>query len=139
MRWHWAVTGPVVALLIRAPVAPALGACVDARCPDGASIESARALLQSTCGCTSQGETHQKYKRCVKSSLDLPALTALLPEKRCRALVVRCERASICGRPNAAVCCVLKKNGRVKASIVASPATCRKGNACRAALGLFGT
>src|SRR5262249_15603770 len=68
-----------------------------------------------------------------------PALTALLPEKRCRALVVRCERASICGRPNAAVCCVLKKNGRVKASIVASPATCRKGNACGAALGLFGT
>src|SRR5262249_33587412 len=68
----------------------------------------------------------------------LPDLTTLLPDRRCRALVLQCERASICGRPDAVVCCVTKKKGGVKASIVGSPAACRKGHACGASLGLFG-
>src|SRR5262249_4495641 len=57
----------------------------------------------------------------------------------CRALVLRCEGASICGKPNAAVCCKLRKNGDVKAAIVGSSAACRKGTACGATLGLFST
>ncbi len=129
----------MVALLLCATVSPAVATCVDARCTDAASIENARAFLQSTCGCTRQGETHEQYRKCVRRTLKLSNLTALLPERRCRALVRQCERASICGKPNAAVCCVLRRNGSVKATIVGSPAACRKGSACGAALGRFGT
>jgi hypothetical protein len=50
---------------------------------------------------------------------------------------MKCENASICGKPNAAVSCVLKKNGKVKASIVGKAAKCKKGSVCRASLGLF--
>src|SRR5262249_6504297 len=50
-----------------------------------------------------------------------------------------CESESICGKPNAAVCCALRRNGNVRASIVGSPTACRKGTACGAALGLFTT
>jgi hypothetical protein len=129
----------VIALLLHAVGSPAHAACTDPRCTDAASIDSAQALLESTCGCEEPGQTHAKYTRCVKNSLKLPSVMSLLPEKHCRALVLRCERASICGRPNAAVCCTLRKNGSVKASIVGSPAACRKGTACGAALGLFTT
>jgi hypothetical protein len=42
----------LAALPLTAPVSPAFGACVDARCTDATSIERARVLLQSSCGCT---------------------------------------------------------------------------------------
>jgi hypothetical protein len=35
------------------------------------------------------------------------------------------------------VCCVLKKNGKVKSSIVGKPSKCKKGSACGAFLGFF--
>ena len=98
-------TGMVIALLLHAPGSLARAGCIDARCADEASIESARAFLESTCACSDPGQTHQKYRKCVRNSLKLPSVTNLLPEKRCRALVLRCESASICGKPNAAVCC----------------------------------
>ena len=128
-----------IALLLSAPGSPARADCSDARCTDEASIDAAQALLESTCGCTQPGQTHQKYRRCVKSSLKLPGVMSLLSEKHCRALVLQCESASICGKPNAAVCCTLRRNGSVKASIVGSPEACRKGTPCGAALGLFTT
>ena len=129
----------VIALLLHAPGSLARAGCIDARCADEASIESARAFLESTCACSDPGQAHQKYRKCVRNSLKLPSVTNLLPEKRCRALVLRCESASICGKPNAAVCCTLRRNGEVRASVVGSPAACRKGTACGAALGLFTT
>jgi Eukaryotic aspartyl protease len=137
MRWSWTTVAILAALLLGAAGPPAFAACVDAHCTDATSIESARVLLQDSCGCTREGETHEKYSNCVKRTLKLPALTALLPDKRCRTLVLQCERASICGRPDAAVCCVTKKNGSVKASIVASPVACKKGHPCGGSLGLF--
>src|SRR5262249_45231616 len=119
MRWScWATVAILAALPLAAVVSPAFGACVDAHCTDATSIERARALLRNGCGCTREGETHEKYSSCVKRTLKQPELEALLPDKRCRTLVLQCERASICGRPNAAVCCVTRRNG-VKASIVA--------------------
>src|SRR5262249_11988943 len=90
--------GMVAGLLFLASVSPAVAACVDARCTDEASIDSVRALLESTCGCTQPGQTHQQYRKCVRNSLKLPGVTSLLPEKYCRALVFRCESASICGK-----------------------------------------
>jgi hypothetical protein len=129
----------VIALLLHGVGSPAHAACTDPRCTDAVSIDSAQALLESTCGCAEAGQTHAKYTRCVKTSLKLPSVMNLLPEKHCRELMLRCERASICGRPNAVVCCALRKNGDVRASIVGSPAACRKGTACGAALGLFTT
>ena len=51
----------------------------------------------------------RQVPKCVKSTLKLANLTALIPEKACRKLIKKCENASICGKPNAAVCCVAKE------------------------------
>src|SRR4029450_10980844 len=125
------------AVLLAARMTPAFAACVNAQCTDTAAIERARATIQATCGCTRAGQTHGKYAKCVKSTLKLADLTALIPQKACRKLIRRCENASICGKPNAAVCCIAKANGKVKSSIVGNSAKCKKGNACSASLGFF--
>src|SRR5262249_28812690 len=103
MRWSWAAVAMLAALPLDGPVSPSVGACVDAHCADAPSIERARVVLQSSCGCTREGQTHEKYGNCVKRMLKLPDLTTLLPDRRCRALVLQCERASICGRQDAVV------------------------------------
>jgi len=125
------------ALLVAASASPSFCACISAQCADADAIERARAFIQDTCGCTRSGQTHGTYKKCVQSTLKLANLTALIPQKQCRTLIKKCENASICGKPNAAVCCVQKKNGKVKGSIVGSPSQCTKGSACGAPLGLF--
>jgi hypothetical protein len=127
----------VAALVLSMPVPEAGAACVNAKCSDSAAIEAARGMIQTSCGCTREGQTHGQYELCVKRTLKAPNVTALIRQKSCRTLVMKCESASICGKPNAAVCCVLKKNGKVKASIVGKTAKCRKGNACGAFLGFF--
>jgi hypothetical protein len=116
--------------------APAVAECTNTKCPDAAAITQARGTIQETCGCTRAGQTHGKYVKCVKSTLKLANLTALIPDKACRKLITQCESASICGKPNAAVCCALKNNGTLKASIAGKPTKC-KGSACGAFLGLF--
>jgi hypothetical protein len=124
-------------LLLSARTTPALAACVNANCTDTTAIEQARNTIQSTCGCMRAGQTHGKYTKCVKSTLKLANLTALIPQKACRKLIMRCENASTCGKPNAVVCCVAKANGKVKASVVGTAAKCRNGSACGALLGFF--
>src|SRR4029434_2357501 len=124
-------------LVLRVPVPPAFADCISARCADTTAIEHARGMIQSSCGCTRPGQTHGKYKKCVKMTLRLFNITALIPQKSCRKLIMKCENASICGKLDAAVCCVLKKSTQVKSSIVSKPAQCRKGSACGAFLGLF--
>jgi hypothetical protein len=126
-------------LLLSAPLTPAFAECSNAKCTDTTAIEQARATIQTTCGCTRAGQTHGKYTKCVKSALKAANLTALIPDKPCRKLIMQCENASICGKPNAAVCCVAKGNGKVKSSIVGKAAKCKKGSACGALLGLFST
>src|SRR5215510_3279694 len=118
--------------------APASGACVNDKCTDSASIEKARSMIQSTCGCTREGQKHDKYVKCVKGALKVADVTALIPQKPCRKLIMNCEKNSICGKPDAAVCCVSKNNGTVKASIVKTASKC-KGSACGALLGLYST
>jgi len=133
--------GILAALLLSSFATPALAECVNPKCPeDAASIATARARVQNFCGCTREGQKHGKYTKCVKQTLNGADLTAIIPQKACRKLITKCESSSICGKPNAAVCCVLKKNGAgVKASIVNSSAKCKKGSACGAFLGLFST
>jgi hypothetical protein len=123
-------------LLLSARMSPAFAACVNAKCSDTTAIQEARQRIQSTCGCTRSGQTHGKYKKCVKTTLKAADLTALIPQKSCRKLIMKCESASICGKPNAAVCCSLNNRNQVKASIVGSASKC-KGSACGALLGLF--
>src|SRR5262249_17448538 len=113
--------------------------CVNAKCTDAAAIAQARSRVQDTCGCTRTGQSHKTYTKCVKSTMKLADLTAIIPDQKCRKLIISCENASICGKPDAAVCCVAKKNGKVKASIVGSEAKCKKGSACGALLGFYST
>ena len=124
-------------LLLSARTTPALAACVNAKCTDTTAIEQARARIQATCGCTRDGQKPGNYKKCVKGELKVADITALIPQKACRKLIMRCESASICGKPDAAVCCVPKGNGKVKSSIVRTPTKCTKGTACGASLGFF--
>jgi hypothetical protein len=134
----WLYGGVVAALLLSALATPAFAECASKKCTDTTTIETARGMIQSTCGCTREGQKHGQYAKCVKSTL--ATLTALIPEKQCRKLIMKCENASICGKLSAAVCCVAKKNGNgVKASIVNTAAKCKKGSACGAFLGLYST
>ncbi|HKA30151.1 MAG TPA: hypothetical protein VKH82_12285 [Candidatus Binatia bacterium] len=135
MRWF--MLAAVASFLLPAAAPPAFGACVNTKCSNSTAIEKARQMIQSTCGCTRSGQTHGKYKKCVKSALHAADLTAIIPQKPCRKLIMKCENASICGKPNAAVCCSLNKRDRVKASIVGSASKCKKGSACGAMLGLY--
>src|SRR5262249_14877237 len=52
--------------------------------------------------------------------------------------VMRCESKSICGEPDAVVCCRMKK-GKLLASIRKSAARCKNATACGASLGLYST
>ena len=135
MRWF--LLAGVASFLLPAAAPPAFGACVNTKCSDTTAIETARQRIQSSCGCTRNGQTHGKYEKCVKSALKAADLTALIPQKPCRKLIMKCENASICGKPNGAVCCSLNKHAKVKASIVGSASKCKKGSACGAMLGLF--
>jgi hypothetical protein len=133
MNVHVAI---LAALLLTGPVSAASAACTNARCTDAAAIAQVRAMVQATCDCTGSGQTHGKYVRCVKTALKGADIVALLPDRPCRRLVTSCEAASICGKPDAAVCCVKKPSGKVKASVAKS---CKKGSACGALLGFFST
>ncbi len=131
--------GVLAALLLSALATPAFAACVSAKCTDASAIEQARGVIQTTCGCTREGQKHGTYAKCVKKTLMAADLTAIIPEKPCRKLIMKCENSSICGKLSSAVCCVAKKNGKVKASIVNSATACKKGSACGALLGLYST
>jgi hypothetical protein len=134
---RWLVVAVAVSFLCQGAASPALGACVNTKCSDATAIQKGRQMIESSCGCTRSGQTHGKYKKCVKGALKAADLTALIPQKPCRKLIMKCESASICGKPNGAVCCSLNKRNNVKASIVGSASKCKKGSACGAMLGLF--
>jgi hypothetical protein len=134
---RWIVLAAAASFLSPVVAPPAFGACVNGKCSNLAVIEQARQMIQSSCGCTRSGQTHNKYKKCVKTALRAANLTALIPQKTCRKLIMQCENASICGKPNGAVCCSLNKHNQVKASIVKSASKCKKGSACGAMLGLY--
>jgi len=134
---RWIVLAAAASFLSAVVAPPAFGACVNGKCSNLAVIEQARQMIQSSCGCTRSGQTHNKYKKCVKTALRAANLTALIPQKTCRKLIMQCENASICGKPNGAVCCSLNKHNQVKASIVKSASKCKKGSACGAMLGLY--
>jgi hypothetical protein len=131
--------GVLAAFLLSSLASPALAECVSSQCPDATGIANARDIIQSTCGCMREGQKHGKYQKCVKKTLNAANLTALIPQKQCRKLIMKCESSSLCGKPNAAVCCTTKKNGQIKASIVNAPGKCKKGSACGAMLGFFST
>src|SRR5215472_9153434 len=132
--------GVLAGLLLSFLASPAFAACTSPKCPESAAaIENARGVIQTTCGCTRSGQTPGKYKSCVKSTLHAANLTALIPDKACRKLIMKCEASSLCGRLSSDVCCVLKKNGTVKASIVKTATKCKKGSACGAMLGFYST
>src|SRR5262249_14333858 len=131
--------GVLAALLLSSLATPAFAACVNAKCSDSAAIENARGVIQTTCGCTRSGQKPGNYKNCVKTTLHAANLTALIPNKACRKLIMKCEASSLCGRLSSDVCCVLKKNGTVTASIVKTATKCKKGSACGAMLGFFST
>jgi hypothetical protein len=135
----WLHAGAVVVLLASGATSPALATCVSKQCPDAALVERARVSIQQTCGCMQAGRTHRAYMKCVKSALRPAKLAALGLQRPCRNAVMRCESKSICGDPDAVVCCRTKKSGNVVASIRALATNCKKGTACGASLGLYST
>ena len=102
------------------------------------SSSQARAIVEQTCECMRAGQQHRPYMTCVKRMLKAAQLPALVIPRWCRNLVKQCESRSICGNPDAVVCCKTKKNGKVVASMRKSTARCRSGTACGASLGLLG-
>ncbi len=54
--------GAVGLALIAASAPAAFAACVSDKCPYAASIDEARGIIQDTCGCTREGQTHGTYR-----------------------------------------------------------------------------
>jgi hypothetical protein len=131
--------GVLAALLLSSLATPAFAQCVNSKCTDTATIDKARTTIENTCNCTKADQKPGKYKTCAKKLLKGADLTAQITSKACRNLILKCETSSLCGRVSSAVCCVRKKNGKVKASIVKTAAKCKKGSACGAMLGFVST
>jgi hypothetical protein len=131
--------GALGLLLASSAMSPALATCVSKKCSDAAAVEQARVTIQQTCGCMQGGSTHRAYMRCVKSALKAAELPALVLQRPCRNAVMRCESKSICGQPDAVVCCKTKKSGRVVASVRKSAKKCKTATACGATRGLYST
>src|SRR5262245_54048951 len=131
--------GALALFLAAAAASPALATCVSKKCSDAALVERARTSLQQTCGCMQAGQPHRAYMRCVKKALKAAALPELALPRACRNVVRQCESKSICGEPDAVVCCKTKKNGRVVASMHGSAKMCKNATACGAALGRYST
>jgi hypothetical protein len=131
--------GALTLVLVSGATSPALATCVSKKCSDAALVERARVSIQQTCGCMRAGQPHRAYMTCVKKALKAAALPGLTLQRPCRNVVMRCESKSICGQPDAVVCCKTKKNGKVVASMRKSAAKCRKGAACGATLGRYST
>jgi hypothetical protein len=131
--------GAIGVLLVSGAISPALATCVSKKCSDAAVVQQARETIQQTCGCMRAGQPHRAYMKCVKSALKPPKLAALGLQRPCRNAVMRCESKSICGEPDAVVCCRTKKSGKVAASMRKSAAKCKNGIACGASLGLYST
>jgi hypothetical protein len=131
--------GAVAVLLASGAISPALATCVSKKCSDAALVERARVSIQQTCGCMRAGQPHRAYMTCVKKALKAAELPELTLQRPCRNAVKRCESKSICGQPDAVVCCRTKKSGKVAASMRKSAANCKNGTACGASLGLYST
>jgi hypothetical protein len=136
----WLRVGSLAVLLLSGALSPALADCVSSKCSDATLVQRAREALEEACGCTRAGQTHRAYVKCVKSALKAPTRPELTLERPCRRAVLRCEKRSICGRPNSVVCCkTKKKSGKVVASIRGSATKCKSGHACTASMGLYST
>jgi hypothetical protein len=131
--------GALGLLLASSVMSPALATCVSKKCPDATVVQQARETIQQTCGCMQGGQTHRRYMKCVKNALKPAKLAAIGLQRPCRNAVMRCESSSICGQPDAVVCCKTKKSGKVAASMRKSAANCKSGIACGASLGLYST
>ena len=129
---------PLGLLLASSAMSPALATCVSKKCSDAAVVQQARESIQQTCGCMRAGQTHRAYMKCVKSALKPAKLATLGLQRPCRNAVMRCENKSICGQPDAVVCCRAKK-GKLLASIRRSATRCKNARACGASLGLYST
>src|SRR5262249_33141785 len=126
-------------MLLPGAISPALAACVSKACPDAALIERTRLTLEERCGCMQPGQSHRAYMKCVRKVLDTTTEPDMLIDRPCRNAVVRCESKSICGQPDAVVCCKLRNLGTVVASMRKPARQCKKGVACGAALGRYST
>jgi hypothetical protein len=131
--------GALGLLLASSAMSPALATCISKKWSDAAVMQQARETIQQTCGCMQAGQTHRAYMKCVKRALKPAKLAALGLQRPCRNAVMRCENKSICGKPDAVVCCKAKKSGKLLASIRTSATKCKNGRACGATLGLYST
>src|SRR5262249_44947552 len=135
----WLHAGAVVGLLASGATSPALATCESKKCSAAGLVERVRVSIQRTCGCMKAGQPHRAYMTCVKKVLKEGQAPELHLERPCRNIVLRCESKSICGNPDAVVCCRTKKSGKVVASVRKSTAQCGKGTACGASLGVYST
>jgi hypothetical protein len=138
-RIAWLRVSGLVMVLLSAAAGPALAACISDACSDAAVVQAARDAIQDTCGCTLTEQSRRAYAKCAKRTLKAAGVPALELSKPCRNLVMRCERQSVCGDPDAVVCCRTKKSGKVVASIKRAAAKCKKGTACDSAPGRYST
>jgi hypothetical protein len=99
---------------------------------DAAALASARAAIQTSCGCPTTAGSRAAYLSCARGVTANLVTSGALPSS-CRSSVVRCASKSTCGRPGAVSCCRTSRTGKTTCSVVGSAARCKApagGSAC---------
>ena len=118
--------------LLAASAGVTLAACTSPQCPNDTIVEPVRQMIAASCDCAGVS-SHKQYLRCAKEVMKGAIRAQTLPAE-CKRTVRRCEARSTCGRiKSAAVCCVPKRQGRIKALVTKNENRCR-GTLCEGPL-----
>jgi hypothetical protein len=114
--------------VLAVPARVALAGCTSPECPNDTIVDPVRQMIAASCDCAGAG-SHKRYVRCAKEVVKAAIRAQTLPTA-CNRTIRRCEARSTCGIRNAAVCCVPKGEGRIKALVTKKSSRCRRGNLC---------
>ena len=93
-------------------------------CYDSVAMSRTRATADQRCDCAS-AEFHGHYIRCVRDVVDEDVAAGRLPAE-CGAILAKCAKRSVCGRPSGGVVCFrTTSRGVTKCGIRRDPGSCR--------------
>lgn len=116
------------AILVLSAQVAAAACTMNGKCQDAAAVEDARVRIAAACDCGGTGG-RKAYMKCLKDGIKAAIKDGSLP-KPCKKAVKGCESKSTCGQAAAVVCCQANGQGKVKAKIAKSAASCGGGSVC---------
>ena len=107
-------------VIVATMAGPSWASC-DPAGADAAAVVAGRDAIDAACPCAA-ALSRASYRRCATLAVRARVAANQLPTA-CRRDVLRHAKLSICGRPDAAVCCRMR-DGRTRHGVVSDPARC---------------